>query len=101
MYVQAIRRCVNTRFISHTHKVAQNIAQAQCYAIHALKTKHNIVFKPADKGGAIVVQNRVDYYKEGEESLKQLHRDINKFYPTIRLTMDYSLESVSFLDTCI
>eukprot|EP00061_Rhincodon_typus_P005733 g25605.t1 len=40
-------------------------------------------------------------WTQGEESLKQLHSNINKFHPTIRLTMDYSLESVSFLDTCI
>eukprot|EP00061_Rhincodon_typus_P014977 g42388.t1 len=36
-----------------------------------------------------------------EESLKRLHNNINKFHPTIRLTIDYSLESVSFLDTRI
>eukprot|EP00061_Rhincodon_typus_P013015 g39114.t1 len=36
-----------------------------------------------------------------EESLKQLHCDIDKFHPTIGLTMDYTSESVSFLNTCI
>eukprot|EP00061_Rhincodon_typus_P004621 g23024.t1 len=40
-------------------------------------------------------------WTHGEESLKRQHSDINKFHPTIRLTMDYSLESVSFLDTPI
>eukprot|EP00061_Rhincodon_typus_P004413 g22504.t1 len=47
---QAIRECVNARFISHTHKAVQNVTQAQRNAIHALKTNHNIVIKPADKG---------------------------------------------------
>eukprot|EP00061_Rhincodon_typus_P009467 g33005.t1 len=37
-------------------------------------------------------------WTHGKESLKSLHSDINKFHPTIRLTMEYSLESVSFLD---
>eukprot|EP00061_Rhincodon_typus_P006775 g27766.t1 len=64
MYAQAIRVCMNTRFISHTCKVAQNITQAQCNATQALKTNHNIVMKPADKGGAIIMQNRTDYCKE-------------------------------------
>ena len=40
-------------------------------------------------------------WTHGEQSLKQLHDDINKFHPTIRLTMDYSPESVAFLDTSI
>ncbi|XP_067839835.1 uncharacterized protein [Heptranchias perlo] len=37
----------------------------------------------------------------GEESMKRLHDNINKFHPTIKLTMNYSSESVSFLDTRI
>eukprot|EP00061_Rhincodon_typus_P013623 g40121.t1 len=101
MYTQAVRRCVNVRFISRTHKIARNVTQAQRNAIHALKTKHNIVIKPTDKEGAIIIQNRTDYYKEAEASLKRLHGNINKFNPTISLTMDYASESVSFLDTCI
>ncbi|XP_078084718.1 uncharacterized protein LOC144503758 [Mustelus asterias] len=64
MYAQAVRRCINTRFISRTHKTAPNITQAQCNTIHALKTSCNIVIKPADKGGAIVILNRTDYCKE-------------------------------------
>eukprot|EP00061_Rhincodon_typus_P012065 g37537.t1 len=40
-------------------------------------------------------------WTHGEESLRQLHSNINKLHPTIRLIMDYSLESVSFLDTRI
>eukprot|EP00061_Rhincodon_typus_P008158 g30530.t1 len=110
-YAQAIGECVNARFISHTHKVVQNVTQAQ------RMLSRPIVIKPADKGGVIIVRNRTDYCKEafeqdffaaqnlflwtqGEESLKQLRSNINKFHPTIRLTTDYSLESVSFLDTC-
>eukprot|EP00061_Rhincodon_typus_P008207 g30618.t1 len=64
MYAQAIRRCVNSRFISHIHKVVQIVMQAQRNAIHALKTNRNIIIKPVDKGAAIVIQNRTDYCKE-------------------------------------
>eukprot|EP00061_Rhincodon_typus_P004121 g21799.t1 len=63
-YAQAITECVNTGFVSCNHKVVQNITQAQRNAICALKANHNIVIKPADEGGAIVIQNRTDYCKE-------------------------------------
>eukprot|EP00061_Rhincodon_typus_P017238 g45842.t1 len=66
----SIRECVNVRFISRTHKVVQNVTQAERNTIHALKTNRNIVIKPADKGGAINVQNRTDYCKE-------VHRQLN------------------------
>eukprot|EP00061_Rhincodon_typus_P015651 g43442.t1 len=46
------------------------------------------------------IDNIFFLWTPGEESLKQLLSHINKFHPT-RLTMDHSLESVSFLDTCI
>eukprot|EP00061_Rhincodon_typus_P006973 g28161.t1 len=61
MYVQAARECMNARLISPAHKVAQNIIQAQRNAIHALKTYRNIVIKPTDNGGSIIIQNRTDY----------------------------------------
>eukprot|EP00061_Rhincodon_typus_P005458 g24992.t1 len=64
LYTQAIRRHVSDGFISCPHMEVQNISQAQCMAIQALKTNHNIVIKPADKGGAIIKQNRTDYCKE-------------------------------------
>eukprot|EP00061_Rhincodon_typus_P009511 g33076.t1 len=63
-YAQAIRECVNARFISCTHKVVQNVTQARHNAIRALKTNRNIVIKPADKGGAMLIQNRTGYCKE-------------------------------------
>eukprot|EP00061_Rhincodon_typus_P010692 g35181.t1 len=71
-YGQAIRECVNTRFIRRTHKVVQNITQAQRNAILALKTNCNFFIKPADKGGAIVMHNRTDYYKEVYQQLNNL-----------------------------
>ncbi|XP_072327005.1 uncharacterized protein [Scyliorhinus torazame] len=40
-------------------------------------------------------------WTHGEESLKRLHNDINKFHPIIGLTMDYSPKSVAFLDTLV
>eukprot|EP00061_Rhincodon_typus_P012161 g37724.t1 len=99
LYAQAVRRYINAKFVSCAHKIAQNITQAQRNAIHALKSNHNIVIKPADKGGAIVIQNRMDYCREGyrqlnnqenyrqlpanltKEPTRQLNRLINTFEP--------------------
>eukprot|EP00061_Rhincodon_typus_P009693 g33370.t1 len=63
-YAQAIRKYVNARFISCTHKIVQNVTQAQHNAICDLKTNYNIVIKQADRGEAIVTQNRTDYCRE-------------------------------------
>eukprot|EP00061_Rhincodon_typus_P014990 g42409.t1 len=63
------RRCVNARFISRAHNIAQNVTQAQCNAIHILNTNRNIVIKPVDKGGVIVTQSRMDCCKEVNQKL--------------------------------
>eukprot|EP00061_Rhincodon_typus_P009310 g32720.t1 len=47
------------------------------------------------------INNIFFLWTQGEESLKRQHSDINKFHPTIRLTVDYCLESVPFSDTHI
>eukprot|EP00061_Rhincodon_typus_P004492 g22734.t1 len=61
MYAEAIRECINTRFINRTHKVVLNITQAQRNTIHALKTNRNIVIKPAKEETS---SYRIDYCKE-------------------------------------
>eukprot|EP00061_Rhincodon_typus_P006013 g26196.t1 len=77
-------RCVNVRFINHTHKVVQNVTRAQHNAIQALKTNRNIVIKLSDKGGAVVIQNRTDYCREvyrqlnNQEHYRRLPADLTK-----------------------
>ena len=51
-----------------------NITEQECLALKSLTLNQDIVIKPADKGGAIVVLNTTDYINEG---LRQL---INKTF---------------------
>ena len=47
-----------------------NIRKSESEALKSLKSNKNIVIKKADKGSAVVIQNRTDYINEG---LKQLN----------------------------
>ena len=50
-------------------KPRYNTSKKERQALQHLKKNENIVIKPADKGGAIVIQNKEDYIKEGERQL--------------------------------
>ena len=53
-----------------TRPKVSNVTQAQKASISELLSNKNIVIKPADKGGATVIQNRSDYITEGQRQLK-------------------------------
>ena len=46
-----------------------NTSKMERRAMRSLKTNKKIIIKPADKGGAIVIQHLEDYIKEGERQL--------------------------------
>ena len=52
-----------------SHPKFKNLSQQQYKAISSLRSNTNIVIKEADKGSAVVIQNRNDYINEG---LRQL-----------------------------
>ena len=56
----------------------QNITRQQRDAIKALQSNKDIIIKPADKGGAMVILNKEDYIREG---LRQLS-DANFYLKT-------------------
>jgi len=60
----------------------QNLNMAEKAAIKELSNNPNIVIKAADKGSAVVIQNRDDYIKEG---LRQLSDD--KFYVEVPIDL--------------
>ena len=50
--------------------LVQNLTKAEKQCLAELKTRNDIIIKPADKGSSIVIQNIDDYVKEG---LRQLN----------------------------
>jgi len=69
---------------------SQNLTVEERLALTELKNNEQIVIKPADKGSAVVVQNREDYILEG---LRQLN-DQNYY---IEVTSDLTLEHNSHI----
>lgn len=61
--VQKDVRKINWKLSSNKAKT-HNFTKADWEAIHSLKNDPSIVIKPADKGGATVIMNQIDYHKE-------------------------------------
>ena len=73
-----------------------NLTYGEKNAIKSLSNNKSIVIKPADKGGAVVVQNVLDYINEGHRQLSD-----PKFYIETEedLTHTHTLDINAFLDT--
>ena len=48
---------------------SNNLTHGEREALNSLKKNKEIIIKPADKGGALVIQNTLDYILEGEKHL--------------------------------
>ena len=46
-----------------------NLTPSERMALKELKNNENIIIKPADKGSAVVIMDRMDYLKEGYQQL--------------------------------
>jgi hypothetical protein len=67
--------------------IIQNLTKAEKQCLAELKTRNDIIIKPADKGSSIVIQNVDDYIREG---LRQLN-DTNFYQKVDRdLTLTHS-----------
>jgi len=53
--------------------MSDNLSRAENKAITELKNNDNIIIKPADKGGAVVVMDRSLYEREGLRQLENTH----------------------------
>eukprot|EP00061_Rhincodon_typus_P014459 g41488.t1 len=91
LFIQTHGRAMGTRFVPQYANMFMHKFEQDFFAVQDLRP-------------TLYTRYTDDFFilwTYGKESLKQPHCDINKFHPTIRLTMDYSLESFSFLDTGI
>ncbi|XP_067832584.1 uncharacterized protein [Heptranchias perlo] len=94
----------DNQFFTQTHGTAMGTKFAPQYANIFMHKFEQDFFTAQDLQPTLYTRYIDDIFflwTHGEESLKRLHNNINKFHPTIKLTMDYSSESVSFLDTRI
>jgi len=69
-YIKAIR----SDTLSHTnntqhHRVSDNLRREERQALKALRSRSDIIIKPADKGSAVVVQSNEDYLVEAYRQL--------------------------------
>ena len=76
----------------------KNVEHDHLNALKELSANTNIVIKPADKGGATVIQNRADYVAEG---LRQLSDQC--FYQPVDddLTTEHNMKIIAHLDNML
>lgn len=68
-FIEYVSRDIN-KFLNTPFQTKYNISDDENSAIQSLQNNKDIVLKPADKGSAIVIQNRKDYI---EECMRQLN----------------------------
>ncbi|XP_078063671.1 uncharacterized protein LOC144489689 [Mustelus asterias] len=94
----------NNQFFIQTHGTAMGTKFAPQYANIFMHRFEQDLFIAQDLQPMLYTRYIDDIFflwTHGEQSLKQFYDDINKFHPSIRLTMDYSPELVAFLNTRI
>ncbi len=75
-----------------------NLTHNESLAIQELSRDKDIIIKPADKGGAIVVQNMADYKKEAYHQLND-----EQFYRKLKInpTSDFQKKILDVIDTAL
>ena len=79
-----------------------NTTEEERQAMKSLRNNNNIIIKPADKDGTIVIQNKEDYIKEGERQLsnKDHYMELEDYTKTrkefikqVSITLDWTLRN--------
>ena len=75
-----------------TPKTFQNITELEQQALRDLLKTTNIIIKPADKGGKIVIWDRTDYLSEANRQLgDSKYYQVVEYNPLPKLIMDISI----------
>ena len=70
-------------------------AKKQIKILNRLRKDHNVIFKPADKGSSLVIQNRQDYISEAQKQLSvALHykKLDSPIFPDVRQKIEKNLK---------
>ena len=68
-YISNIYQDLKTEYEEHKEHAKPNISKDELQAIHNLKTDNDLIVKPADKGGAIVIWPKDAYLAEAYRQL--------------------------------
>lgn len=94
-YINTIERHIDQLPWKTTHP---NINPQEKQALSDLRGNLDIIIKPADKGGAIVVLNKADYINEANRQLN----NVTHYSPTPRdPTSDFQKEINKFIDSSV
>ena len=84
--------------LDHSHQPSSNLTTGEIAALKDLIEDPLIVVKPADKGGAIVVQDRTDYINE---AMRQLSNRKHYVRSTVKLFDLSSKKIKTYLSNCV
>ena len=87
-YISNIYHDLKTEYEKHKEHAKPNISKDELQAVHNLKTDNDLIVKPADKGGAIVIWPRDAY-------LAEAYRQLNDSNHYQKLTYDPTLETLA------
>ena len=79
------------------HTDEENLTKLEQDALKNLKRQKDLIFKPADKGGQVVIMNREDYVREGLRQLEipQHYQQIeNPIFPDTQIEITHILQQL-------
>ena len=85
-------------------KFKRNLKKEEWIAINTLRRNENIVIKPADKGGNVVIMNKEDYIQEGLRQLsdhdfyEELEEDPTQNYNNLIYQVLHQAANLNIID---
>ena len=93
-YVDRLRQEITDEMLHNQRFQRNNLSKRERAALDRLSNNRDIVIKPADKGGATVILNAIDYVEEAKRQL-----DNETYYKKIE--SDFTSEHEQLINQCI